>query len=628
MKMETKKEFRNMIQMGRTLPLGTSYVDGCMNFAVAAEGGQPCALILYHKDEAHTEMEIPFPEESRAGNVYALGIRDFPADEYEYNFKIGHQIVLDPYAKRILGREHFGEPVKQKEGGFVRCGFAVSDYDWDGDRPLEIPYENTVMYGLHVRNFTMHPSSRVKHKGTFRGITEKIPYLKELGINHIELMPSYEFDEILSRRSAGYYGKGAEKAEESFRLNTWGYGPGSYFAPKTSYAASSDPVTEFRDMVRMLHQHGIEISMEFYFPKGTGVELMLRCLRHWVLSYHLDGIHLNGEDVPAGLLAADPILSRTKLMYQGFPVEEVYPEGALPEFKNLAEYNSGFLVDARRFLKGDEDMLDAFTWRVRRNPSGQGVINFITNHDGFTLRDLVSYDGKHNEENGEDNRDGTNYNYSWNCGVEGPSRKKAVRELRMRQMKNAFSFVLLSQGTPYIFSGDELMQTKKGNNNSYCQDNDTAWINWNLTKDAREIFDYVKKLIALRQEHPVLHRTEELRIMDYMACGYPDLSYHGKKAWYGEFEPFSRQIGLMYCGKYAKTGDRQEDDFFYVAYNMHWIEHEFALPKLPDGKIWRIAADTSNAMDGGFYESGLEPAVETQKMITVKERTVMVLIGK
>ncbi|WP_343249220.1 hypothetical protein [Diplocloster hominis] len=625
--MESKDQFRNRIQTGTPLPLGASYKDGCMNFAVAAEGGQPCALVLYHKDETHTAFEIPFPVESRSGNVYSLAIRDFKADDYEYNFRIGRQIVPDPYAKRILGREHFGVPVKKEDGGFVRCGFAVSDYDWKADQPLAIPYENVIMYGLHVRNFTMHPSSKIKHKGTFLGIREKIPYLKEMGINHIELMPSYEFDEILIRRPAAYYADDTEKTKESFRLNTWGYGPGSYFAPKASYAASADPVTEFKDMVRALHENGIEISMEFYFPKGTGVELMLRCLRYWVLSYHLDGIHLNGEDVPACLLASDPILSRTKLMYQGFPVEEIYQEGALPEFKNLAEYNSGFLVDARRFLKGDEDMLDAFTWRARRNPSGHGVINYITNHDGFTLLDLVSYDGKHNEENEEDNRDGTNYNYSWNCGAEGPSRKRAVRELRVKQVKNAFSFLMLSQGTPYIFSGDELMHTKKGNNNSYCQDNGTAWINWNLTKDAREVRDYVKKLIALRREHPILHRPEELRIMDYMACGYPDLSYHGKKAWYGEFEPFSRQIGLMYCGKYAKTG-QQEDDFFYVAYNMHWIEHEFALPKLPDGKSWRLVMDTSLAVDGSFYESGREPVVQTPKMIPVKARTVMVLIGK
>lgn len=626
--MTEKKNLPFRILAGKPLPLGIQIDKDRVNFAVSAKDGSSCALLLYPKENPGAPLEIPFPQDSRVGDVSCLTLEGLNVREYDYNFQIGGRVVLDPYARLILGREKWGVREKTDQENTLRCGFPADDYEWEGDTPLEIPYSELVMYSLHVRDFTMHASSGIPHPGTFQGITEKIPYLKELGINHLELMPAYEFDELPSRRPANPYAQQSSDPEK-IKWNTWGYGPGYYFAPKAAYASGADPMREFKDMVKHLHRNGMEVSMEFYFPKGTLCELMVRCLRYWVLEYHIDGIHLSGEAVPAEILAADPLLAKTKLMGQGFAQVDFSWDGQTSSFRNLAEYNDGFLNDARRFLKGDEDMTGAMAARMRKNPSGQAVINYITGHNGFTLRDLVSYDGKHNESNGEENRDGPDYNFSWNCGAEGPSRKKAVTELRNRQIRNALAFLMLSQGTPMLLFGDERGHTKGGNNNSYCQDNEISWISWRKNKQGEEIYQYLKKLIAFRKSHPILHMQRELRIMDYLSCGYPDLSYHGKKAWFGEFETYSRQLGMMLCGKYVKAdGKSREDDFLYLAFNMHWIEHEFALPRLPRGKKWKIALDTGMPKDDGFYEPEWEPVLEQQKSCVVRPRTVMVLIGK
>ncbi|HOO29165.1 MAG TPA: hypothetical protein PLU43_11935, partial [Lachnospiraceae bacterium] len=276
------------------------------------------------------------------------------------------------------------------------------------------------------------------------------------------------------------------------------------------------------------------------------------------------------------------------------------------------------------FLKSDEDMLQAFLYRQRRNPQDVHVINYLTAYEGFTLNDLVSYDYKHNEENGEENRDGNNYNYSWNCGAEGSTRRKAVGKLRMRQMKNAFAMLLLSQGTPMLLSGDEFCNTQYGNNNAYCQDNKVTWLNWKQTKQSQELYEYVKELIALRKSHPILHMEEELRIMDYAACGYPDLSYHAEAAWYPKMENHIRHIGMMLCGMYARIDRLTKDSFFFIAYNMHWESHKFGLPKLPKEMNWHYCLDTTDTLNRETVIKNLE---SKQDEITVPERSVLVLIG-
>lgn len=617
-----KPEIDLVVKRGNYLRLGVTEEEDGINFAVAASGSHEVKLVLYKKGSPCIIKEIPFPDGQLIGDIYAMKVCGLLWSQYEYNYMSDGQIFQDPYARLIVGREHFGEEVSAEEGDAIRCGFAFEPYDWMEDQNPRIPYQEIIAYQLHVRGFTRHNGSRVRHKGTFLGLQEKIPYLKDLGINQVKLMPSYEFDEIKKlhpQMSMSY----ELRETEIPRVNYWGYEPGNYFAPKKSYGATKDVVREFKDLVRTMHANGMEIIMEFYFPDQISPRLIMDCLTYWVADYHIDGFHILADQVLCNMLAKDPLLSRTKIMAVYFPTEELYREVPFPEYENLAECNDGFLVDIRRFLKGDEDQLNQFTYRIRRNPAGRGMINYITNHDGFTMMDLVSYDEKHNEANGEQNRDGSSHNYSWNCGVEGKSRKKKILDLRMKQIKNAFLLLLLSQGTPMLLAGDEIGNSQDGNNNPYCQDNELSWVDWNLNKKNLEILQFVKDAIAFRKRHKILHMPYELRVMDTVSCGYPDISYHGNRAWYGAFEHTNRQVGVMYCGFYAG-----EDIFLYAAYNMHWVEHEFALPHLPENLDWYTAIDTGKADGNSVYEEGSEPLLDVQNIFTVLPRTIVVLIGK
>lgn len=619
---EEKLEIDLVVKKGNYQRLGVTKEEDGINFAVAVAGSHEVKLVLYKKGSPHIAQEIPFPKEHLIGDILAIKVCGLRWSEYEYNYWSDGQIFQDPYAQLIVGREHFGEAVSLEDGDTIRCGFAFETYDWMEDTNPQIPYQEIISYQLHVRGFTRHNGSKIRHKGTFMGLQEKIPYLRELGINQVKLMPAYEFDEIKklhAQMSMSY----EMRQEEMPRVNYWGYEAGNYFAPKKSYGASKDVIREFKDLVRTMHANGMEVIMEFYFPNQINPRLIMDCLTFWVTNYHIDGFHILADQVLCNMLAKDPLLSRTKIMAVYFPTEEFYSEPPFPEYENLAECNDGFLIDIRRFLKGDEDQLNQFTYRIRRNPAGRGIINYITNHDGFTLMDLVSYDEKHNEANGEQNRDGSSYNYSWNCGVEGKSRKKKILDLRMKQIKNAFLLLLLSQGTPMLLAGDEIGNSQEGNNNPYCQDNEISWVDWNLNKKNQEILQFVKDVIAFRKRHKILHMPYELRVMDTVSCGYPDVSYHGSRAWYGAFEHTNRQVGVMYCGFYAG-----EDIFLYTAYNMHWVEHEFALPHLPENLDWYTAIDTGKSDGNCVYEEGSEPLLEVQNIFTVLPRTIVVLIGR
>ncbi|MEH2956276.1 alpha-amylase [Candidatus Merdisoma sp. JLR.KK006] len=596
-------------------------------FTVAVPDKKACSLLLYKKGRKEAEAAIPMEGTGQYGDLRSLLVKGLPADRYEYNYEIDGQVVTDPYACRIAGRESFGKAVKEEE---LRGRICPGAFDWEGDRPLRLPCEEVVAYAAHVRGFTKHSTSKVKAKGTFAGLKEKIPYLKELGINQLELMPVYEFSELASMDNPELK-KYAPLDGGEPRINYWGYSPKAYyFAPKASYAASDNPVQELKELIKELHRNGIELVLEFYFPKGTKASLVLNCIRYWVVEYHIDGVHINRDGAPVEALAQDPLLSHTKIFSESFALDEIYEEKAVPAFRNLAEYNDGFMLDGRRFLKGDEGRLTAFTWRARRSPARHGVINYMANHNGFTLMDLVSYDEKHNEANGEANRDGSNVNYSWNCGEEGPSRKKRLLKLRMQQLRNAFAILLLSQGTPLIYAGDERGNSQSGNNNAWCQDNEISWIPWKTGKTETGLLAYVKGLIAFRKAHPVFRQSRELQMTDYLSCGYPDVSYHGKQAWFADFENYSRSVGILYAGSYVEAGteEKGKDDFFYVAYNMHWMPHEYALPGLPEEALWRVAVDTGIEGADSIYQEGQEPVLEDQRMITVPERTIMVLIGK
>lgn len=584
-------------------------------FSMERKNNEEASLLLYKKGSKEVIQEIPFPATNTIGDIVCVKAEKIASARYEYNFCIDGKVTLDPYAKVLIGTGKFGE--EHPEGHEVRCAMIARNYDWEDDRKPQIAYEDAVMYSFHVRGFTKQRYSGVRHKGTFLGITEKAEYFKELGINQIKLMPAYEFTEMESVKTHARYRKEEELPK---RLNYWGYTKAFHFAPKRAYAATKDPVREFKDMVKTMHRLGIEVLMEFYFPEGCSPRYITECLQYWVQEYHVDGFHVRGVQGICNLMATDPLFADTKLLNIYFPVEEIYGKKNLPKKRMVAECNDGFMIDVRRFLKGDEESLKAFAERMRRNPKGSGLINYIASHDGFTLCDLVSYEERHNEDNGEQNRDGRVQNYSWNCGEEGKSRKKKILELRNRQMKNAWCMLLLSAGTPMILAGDEFCNSQLGNNNPYCLDNEISWLDWKGYKSGNsEMFRFVKDLIAFRKKHKILHMGQELSMTDSLSCGFPGISYHSSSAWYGELDGQNRKIGVMYCGKYA-----DEDELIYIAYNMHWMEHTFALPALPGGYRWNVALDTSE----GILEEDKWRLLPDSRQVQVSSRTVIVLIGR
>lgn len=588
------------VKRGNGMPLGVHRMGKRQwQFSVAMEHGKETSLELFRTGDKTCSYSLVLGKEYLVGGVFSV-ILTLPQDISEYCYKTNGEKMLDPYAIQLTGREQFGESNANRE---VHC--LITENIRHISEPLSVPFHELILYRLHVRGFTKHSSSKVKNPGTFKGIEEKIPYMKQLGINGVVLLPCYEFDERMDEEELGKYRSNfldytkpitekQDKEQEWPKINFWGYTKrANYFAPKASYAANPlQPISEMKQMVKKLHDNGIAVFMEMFFSEGTNQTLILECLRYWVRMFAIDGFKINTEVVNGTLIAQDPYLSRTKFLATYWNTGEFYHQYEKINEKILAEYNDGFMVDCRRFLKSDEGQVNGFVNRMRKNPSQQTVINYITNTNGFTLMDLVSYDIKHNEANGEQGMDGTEYNYSWNCGWEGPTRKKQIAQLRLRQIKNALSFLLLSQGVPMLLAGDEFGNTQKGNNNAYCQDNEIGWVTWNKRVMNQRILAFCKKLIALRKAHPVFSPKEELRGMDYIACGSPDISFHGTKPWYPDLSNYSRVIGIMLCGKYAPLTIRKSDKSFYMAFNMHWEEHRFELPVLPKGKKWKVIIDT------------------------------------
>lgn len=563
------------VVQGAPLPLGVSRQKEALNFAVEVKEGKQCTLLLYKCGENVPMEKIPMKEEAGTGTVRCVMLSDLPAQACEYNYEIAGKIVTDPYAKGIAGRERWNDQVDfiphQVRGKIPQ----KEEYPWEDDCPLRIPEEDVIAYSLHVRGFTRHSSSKVKKKGTFRGVMEKLPYLKELGINQIQCMPVYEFE------------------ERGRKVNYWGYGEGFFFAPKASYAADHDAQKELKELVKTCHREGIEVVLDFPFTAQTRFQIVEDCLRYYVMEYHIDGFLLNPYQVPVEFLRRDPVLSGTKLLIK----------------------DESFQNTMRRFLKGDEGMIASVAEQFRRKTSVSGSCNYITNHTGFTLEDLVSYDAKHNEANGEQNQDGPDYNYSWNCGVEGKTRKKQIVKLRQGQKRNAMFLLMTAQGTPCLLAGDEFGNSQGGNNNVYCQDNETGWVDWSRLEREKSFFHYVKELIAFRKKHGILHQKEALTGTDRSGSGIPDISYHGEAAWQIQQEASSRQLGILYSGS-----PKKESNCFLV-YNMHWIAHSFALPALPKDQAWYQVMSTEE----GFYEQPL--LIEGKRSIILEGRSVAAFVA-
>ena len=599
------------VYRGNPLMMGATVIGDTVNFAITARLGSKCELVLYEKGKNNEAARIPFENAQVIGNVFAMSIEGLDYKKYDYNFSIDGKIVTDAYAKALSGKEKWGIVPTDIRGSIVS-----SEFDWQNDAPLRRPYDETIIYRLHVRGFTKHVSSKAKHKGTYLGIVDKIPYLKELGITMIELMPAYEFNEMESHVATSMKG---QFSIENPVLNYWGYTSGYAFAPKASYAYATKPgseVEEFKYMVRELHRNGIEVSMEYFFPEGTNP--ILDALHYWVMEYHIDGIHANCEKAVMKMIQTDNLLSTTKIFTYNFATDTDFYANV--ENKNLANFNDDFMVSARKFIKGDEDMLNTISYKIKANPPAVAVVNYVANHNTFTLYDAVSYDKKYNQANGENNRDGAVYNYSWNCGAEGDTRKRKINELRKHQIKNALSLVLLSQGVPMIYAGDEMCNSQKGNNNPYCLDNEISWTNWNTTAMAKEILDFTKKLIQFRKQHKILHLSSEPRLMDYKSYGLPDMSYHGSKAWYADFSHFNRHFSVMYCGKYATIDGKEDEADLFIAYNMFWEMIKFGIPSARNKRQWKVVFAT----DSGFKE----PSDGIERMLQVPPRSIVVLMAK
>lgn len=594
---------------------GAYYHAGKVSFLAVSEEKGGCDLLLFQKGKDTAGKRVPM-RRIGSGSLFYAELPKRTAETYEtYLYENGSGCFCDVYARKVSGRESFGA-----SSGEVRPALPRQEEEEAGtgfDCPA---FSSLVFYKLHVRGFTKHASSGVRQKGTFAGLMEKIPYLQELGINAVLLMPVYEFDECMevsksrgplsAKQLAQYeerYGSGFIKAQQAYeqdyeevrtveKVNYWGYTGSSnfYFAPKAAYAADTDnAAAELRHCVAALHEAGIAVFFEFFFGAEERQGLILDCLRYWTYAYGADGFHLIGERLPLPLLLEDFSLSGVKLLVTEYDGSVQRISGGFAD-RRVAVYNDGFRNVMRRFVKGDENMVGEFLDRLRSDAPGVARIQYIADQNGFSLYDLYAYDRKHNEANGERNKDGEDYNYSWNCGVEGETTKKKISLLRARLRKNALATVFLSQSVPLLFAGDEFAHTKKGNNNAYCQDNEVSWLNWRFNKERREGLAFVKELISFRKSHGSLFGARNLRGSDWRGIGLPDISYHGVMLWQPDFASCSRSAAVLLCGGYA---EQENEDDVYLLFNMLWEPLCFALPEQTGiyrkTGSWKVALDTS-----------------------------------
>lgn len=673
---------------GHVLPFGATMVPNGVNFSIYSSAATSCILVLFGKNAGQPFAEIPFPKEFMIGNVYSMIVFDLDFESLEYGYRMdgpydpaaGHRfdktkILSDPYAKAIGGRDVWLAPPDWDKLYPFRSRLVFEDFDWEGDKPLETPIEDLIIYEMHVRSFTRHPSSGVKYKGTFTGLKDKIPYLLELGVNCVELMPIYEFDEYEHSKTDPVTGE--------LLVNYWGYSTLNFFAPKSGFAATGKygmQVDELKTLIKELHRCGIEVLLDvvfnhtaegdhrgptisfkgidnktyymltpegyYYNFSGTGNTLncnhpivrnmVLDCLRYWASEYHIDGFRFDLAAIlgraqdgsplsnPPLLesLAFDPVLAKCKLIAEAWDAGGLYQVGSFPNYDHWAEWNGKYRDTIRKFLKGDEGVVGDLAQRIQGSPdmyryrSATAGINFITCHDGFTMLDMVSYNQKHNEANGENNQDGNNDNDSWNCGYEGETDDIHIKTLRQKQVKNAMSILMVSQGVPMILMGDEMGRTQLGNNNTYCHDNELNWLNWELKEKNAEIFNFVRHMINFRRSHPILRDT-----------GFPDISCHGTVPWQTDWSPSSRVFAFLLDGGHAKN-DTARDDIIYVAMNMYWESLSFGLPQLPPDKYWHVSVNTSMPSPFDFHSLSEEPETEDQHNFILGPRSVIILIGK
>lgn len=677
------------VRPGRLFPFGATEVPSGINFSIYSNHATSVVLVLFRRGEAEPMAELPFPASFRIGSVFAMTVFGLELEEVEYGYRVagpfqpgqGHRfeparILLDPYAKMLSGGQTWG---KLRSPGAVRGLVAYEDFDWEDDGPLQLPYEDLVIYELHVRGFTRHESSGVRAAGTFAGLTEKIPYLRQLGINCVELMPVFEFNELDNVYTDPVSGLPL--------WNYWGYSPVSFFAPKAAYAATGRQgmqIEEFKNMVKQLHQAGIEVILDVVFNhtaegnekgpvisfrgidnktfymmapdgsylnfSGTGNTLncnhpvvrgfVLDCLRHWAGEFHVDGFRFDLASIlgraPDGTplsnpplletLAHDPVLRNCKLIAEAWDAAGIYQVGSFPSYHRWSEWNGRYRDAIRRFIKGDDGTAAEMATRLagsadlyeRRGAAAS--VNFITAHDGFTLRDLISYNEKHNEANGEQNQDGDNSNNSWNCGHEGETDDPEIQALRGRQARNALLLLLTSRGIPMLQAGDEAGRTQHGNNNGYCHD-EPSWFDWSLVQSNESLVRFTRLAIAFRRAHPVLCHVPQAEPPD-AAGAPPGLSWHGQRAWVADWSPQNHLLAAMF---YAAG---PVPDCVFIAANADWRDQALELPAAPGGLAWQLFADTGLEPPAEICEPGAERPLAVPGQLNVKARSTVILTGR
>ena len=674
------------IRPGFFREFGAVAIPGGVKFTIHTHGATSCELLLFHRKAEEPYAVIPFPESYRIGFCYSMIVFDLDIEEFEYAYRLDgpydekkglrfdkNKILLDPYARAVTGQSQWGH-VNNAQHGY-RARVVQSNFDWGDQRHHSIPMEDLIIYELHVRGFTMDESSGVKHHGTFEGLREKIPYLKELGVNAVELMPIFEFDEMRDVRLI----------DENELIDFWGYNPVSFFAPNTSYCSSMEynrEGLELKTLIKDLHDNGIEVILDvvfnhtaegnefgpcfsfkgfdnniyymltpdghYYNFSGCGNtlncnhpvvrDMILECLRYWVIEYRVDGFRFdlasilgrNDDGTPLSQppllrsLAFDSILGNVKLIAEAWDAGGLYQVGSFPSWKRWAEWNGRYRDDMRRFLKGDDFLAQTAAARITGSPDlydpayrgGNASINFLTCHDGFTLYDLYSYNQKHNEANGWGNTDGADDNNSWNCGVEGETDDPAILALRKRLMKNACAILLCSRGTPMFLSGDEFADTRYGNNNPYCQDNLISWLDWSLLKKNKDLFDFFQYMIRFRKDHPVIRKDLEPSYL-----GIPAMSTHGLTPDETNFSGDSHVVCVRFAGYNEST---QKEDLVYLAVNSGWFPVTLTLPELPEHYKWKVAVNTGDPKCQFFHKNSM-PTVESK--IFLGERSVIIFIA-
>lgn len=670
---------------------GACVASNGVSFTINSHGATRCTLLLFKPQAPKPYARIPFPDSYRIGDTYSMLVFDIKPDEFEYAFSFDgpyepakgllfneENVILDPYSRAITGQRKWGEKPEGGKDFEYRARVVKSNFDWGNIKQLEQPFEDLVIYETHVRGYTKDKSSGVSALGTFAGLKDKIPYLKDLGINAVELMPIFEFDEMESARVV-----------DGVQLyNYWGYNTVSFFAPNTSYAFNEEhnhEGDELKSLIKALKENGIEVILDvvfnhtaegnemgpcfsfkgidnnvyymltpdahYYNFSGCGNVMncnhpvvrsfIIDCLRHWAIEYRVDGFRFDlasilGRDQNGApmanppileSLAFDPVLGKMKLIAEAWDAGGLYQVGSFPSWNRWAEWNGRYRDDMRSFLKGDDGMAGNAITRITGSrdlysPESRGhkaSVNFMTCHDGFTLYDLYSYNEKHNEKNGWNNTDGDNNGHSWNCGAEGETDDPNVNGLRRRLIKNAFAALLCSRGPAMFFAGDEFCNTQFGNNNAYCQDNIISWLDWSRLEEFKEIHDFVRHMIQFRKEHPILRKMTKPS-----SCQFPEISVHNGTPFNASTDYKTKLIGIMYAGR---NEEDTEDDIVFYCMNAYWEPLVMQLPVLPNGKHWHVDTNTN-----AEYFDGEDFTAKTELLgvntIRVPARTTIILVAE